>query len=777
MKNKKVIFSLAAASLLLPACKDEVMVWNEPDSTVRPQELPLELAEKISRYDYIKEYMAQYHPNVDITVGMGLDNFLSDEQYQQTVLDNFQGCTFGNALKHQSVVQSNGSYNWATIDRFIAMNTGLKWHGHNMIWHTQQQQPYLKSLIAPEMVVVSDPTSDIINLLSGDASNFDGGTKGGWGSWGGDSSSDVASPGRGDEGYCMILTNLDEGSDYYVAQAAYTMSDFLTPDTYKIRFYAKSDNPAGSLQFSYQNSSTYSGGGYHAFDVGTDWTLCEYEFELTQEDVDRILINFGKIPANYYVDDVEFGVVNPDAGKPADPMINVLPASASDFEGITDGSTGGWGSWGGGKDSVETVEGAGKDGSVGVVLKNTGDGNAWDAQFAYTFSEPLAQNVPYMISFEAKAENPGGSLQFQYQNGTTYGSQGGYNTFELSTDWMPCEYEFTITDYDDVDRIIINFGAVGNTYYLDNIKFGQKIDTGATRMATRAGISYKLKTPEEKYAALDAAMEEWIKEAMYHVGQYCYSYDVINEPIGDDISFRGVDRRGWSGDDREPEESVESGLNLNWESGAGNGHFYWGYYMGMDYAVKAFQYARKYADEVHPEMKLFVNDYNLEISPAKLAKLIQFVEYIDKNGAHVDGIGTQMHVSAKSITKEQVDDMFKTLAATGKLIRITELDVALGTASPSLEEQQLQSDVYQMILESFFENIPEAQQHGITIWSLTDSAKEHEYWLNGDTPNIFDANYGRKIAYKGVCDAIIGFDPSGDWESPDYSNSAASANQ
>lgn len=766
MKHTKLLFSLAAASLLLPACQDEVMEWKNPDASVRPQELPLELREKIDKYDFIKNYMSQYHPNVAITLGMGLDIFLDDETYKQTVLDNFQGVTFGNALKHQSVVQSNGSYNWTTVDRFLAMNTGLPIHGHNIIWHTQQQQAYLKSLIAPEMVIESDPTNDILNMLGNDESNFDSGSKGKWGSWGNGSSSDVVAPGRGDEGYCLHLSN-PEDADKYSAQAAVTFDTPLEPGTYKIRFYAKSSTPAGILQFQYQNGATYgSQGGYNDFNVGTDWVLCEYEFELTFDDVNRILINFGGIAGEYYIDDVEFGLKQ-DA--PSDPMINILPAEASDFEGNADGSTGGWGSWGSGKDSVETQEGAGKDGSVGVVLKNKGDGDAWEAQFAYTFDDPLLPGTPYMITFDAKALNPGGHLQFQYQNGTTYGSQGGYNDFEISTDWMPCEYEFTIADYDDVDRIILNFGKIDNTYYIDNIKFGQKIEA-ATKASTRASISYKLKTAEEKYAALDAAMEDWIKEAMNHVGKYCTSYDVINEPIGDDSNFRGIDGKGWSGDDKEPEESVESGLNLNWESGAGNGHFYWGYYMGMDYAVKAFEYTRKYANEAgNPDMKLFVNDYNLEISPSKLNKLIEFVKYIDNNGGHVDGIGTQMHVNAKSITKEQVDAMFQTLAATGKLIRITELDVALGTSAPSLEEQQLQSDVYQMILTSFFENVPESQQHGITIWSLTDGAKEHEYWLNGDTPNIFNADFSRKIAYKGVCDAIIGFDPSEDWESPDYS--------
>ena len=127
-----------------------------------------------------------------------------------------------------------------------------------------------------------------------------------------------------------------------------------------------------------------------------------------------------------------------------------------------------------------------------------------------------------------------------------------------------------------------------------------------------------------------------------------------------------------------------------------------------------------------------------------------------------------MHVSS-SITKEQVEEMFRTLAATGKLIRITELDVAIGTATPTVEQLQKQSDIYEMILNAFFTIVPKEQQSGVTIWSLSDNAKEHEYWLKDESPNIFDASYGRKIAYKGVADAIAGFDISSGFSSPDYS--------
>lgn len=75
-----------------------------------------------------------------------------------------------------------------------------------------------------------------------------------------------------------------------------------------------------------------------------------------------------------------------------------------------------------------------------------------------------------------------------------------------------------------------------------------------------------------------------------------------------------------------------------------------------------------------------------------------------------------------------------------------------------------------MIFDSYRENVPQAQQSGITIWTLSDNTKEHEYWLSGDAPNLFDASYSRKHAYKGVCDGIAGKDISEDFSGEDWKN-------
>ncbi len=456
-------------------------------------------------------------------------------------------------------------------------------------------------------------------------------------------------------------------------------------------------------------------------------------------------------------------------------MVNIFTGDDSTFD---DGTTGSWGSWGG--DDWGVAEGMGADGSDCVYLLKSADGNAWDAQFAYTFDDYLDPNETYMIQFDAKSDTSAGQLQFQYQNGTSYGSQGGYETFDVGTEWVTYQKEFCTGDngYEDVDRIILNFGAVAGTYYIDNIKFGIKIDTDSSKKLKSkkraTTITYTLMSDEDKKTALLGAMEDWIKTISEHIhdkiGDRLFAWDVINEPITDNCEFRGIDNHFGATDDdgvadSAPVETEDAGLTLNWANGTGNGHWYWGYYLGMDYAVKAFEYARKY----NPNALLFVNDYNLETSPNKLAKLIEFVDYIDQNGTvQVDGIGTQMHV-ASDVSEDDVRTMFSTLAATGKKIRVTELDVSLGTTSPSADQLEEQANTYEMIVNAYKELIPESQQSGITAWTLSDNSAEHEYWLNGDSPNLFDSNYERKHAYKGFCDGLAGFDISStftgeDWE-------------
>ena len=789
MKINKIIIPVVASAMLLTGCDDQIMQWGKPadHADVTKAEIPLAVKEVIANYDNIKDYAQQYTPNMKIGIGMGADLYANNENGEGDLANaNYQVFTPGNAMKNDAIMGNSGSLNFATVDKLLAALDGnMQLYGHNFFWHTQQNQTYLKSLIAPTLVVESD--GDVANVLSGDATDFNGGSTGGWGSWGSNKKDAGVVAGAGQDGTAaLVLENKGDGNAWE-AQCAYDFNDFLEMNkTYVIKFKAKSSSPAGELQFQYQNGSTYSSqGGYNNFTVGTDWQTFQYEFTITKyDDVNRIILNFGKVGGTYTIDDIQFGL------KQEDPMDNVLAGDASDFEG---GTTGSWGSWGSNKESAEVEDGAGYNNSKGLALKNKGDGNAWEAQCAYTFDDALQGGKKYIIQFYAKSSSAAGELQFQYQNGSTYSSQGGYNTFNVGTDWVKCEFTFTPA-YDDANRIILNFGKVGATYYIDNIKFGLAKDqtsatrgiqyvlarNGKARKATRAAskMYYILKTPAEKQAALEGAMDAWVSGVANHLKEKnvvpC-GYEVINEPIADGSNmYRGLSEGTfggtWTDDDGNtqydaaPTEDDANGLTLNW----GSGHWYWGYYV-PDYHVKAFQLARKY---LPADTKLFVNDYNLETSPKKLEALIKFVKEIDeKNGSPiVDGIGTQMHVTlncsddaeknAASIAelKAKVDAMFQTMAATGKLIRVTELDLSLGTGTPSSNQYKAQSDAYRMIVESYKANVPEAQQSGITVWSLSDNEAEHEYWLKGQVPNLFDKDYKRKWAYKGFCDGIAGED-------------------
>ena len=438
--------------------------------------------------------------------------------------------------------------------------------------------------------------------------------------------------------------------------------------------------------------------------------------------------------------------------------------------GFEDGNDSGWNGW---SHYSRSVVSGGHDSDY--ALKCAMDDQTsvnYDCQLWWSLSQPLEEGVTYYYGFWVKSPD-NISVQLIGQNSSYSGLYK--KTVTAGSDWTFCEGEFT---YDgnpaDVIRIGLQFGGTPNSViWVDDFKFGPKKDqTSSSKRFYAAkrragGISYEYKTPEEKAAILTDAMEAWIKGMAEHLnekGIVPVGYDVINEAIADGSNkprgYDGVfggsvnDGDGNVVYDKEPQEGEEyNGLNLNW----GSGHFYWGYYV-PDYAVKAFQFARQY---LPAETKLFYNDYNLESSPGKLAAVVDFVNKIDAdNGSPiVDGIGSQMHITLSGTNddadnnnakvaqlREQVDAMFQTLAATGKLVRVTELDISLGTSSPSAAQYKAQSDAFRTVFESYFENVPEAQQSGITIWSLTDAEDEHEYWLKGQTPNLFDAKFKRKWA-------------------------------
>ena len=154
MKLNRIILPLMACALTWSSCDDQIMEWKNSDGSITASDIPLALKEKIANYDYIKSYVAQYAPNMNVGLGLGADLYINDAAYRTIADANFQMFTTGNAMKHSAVVKANGELNFTTIDAFLNLvPADIQIYGHNFLWHTQQKQTYLKSLIAPEVVV------------------------------------------------------------------------------------------------------------------------------------------------------------------------------------------------------------------------------------------------------------------------------------------------------------------------------------------------------------------------------------------------------------------------------------------------------------------------------------------------------------------------------------------------------------------------------------------------------------------------------------------------
>lgn len=338
-------------------------------------------------------------------------------------------------------------------------------------------------------------------------------------------------------------------------------------------------------------------------------------------------------------------------------------------------------------------------------------GNQWRVQVASQLF-PTVVGRQYIISYWVKAASPGGSIRMSTQD-QSFGNAQYQGDQNIGTSWQ--QITWTITANTAQTRFLFDLGQAANTYFIDDVSFKEILPppTGA-----------------EVAAKVDTALGSYITAVVNHFEGKVKAWDVVNELFADDGSIRN-----------------------NGNTPQANDVFVWSHYMGRDYALKAFNYA-KAAD---PNAILYINEYGLETNAAKLDSLLSMVSELKSQGAKVDGIGTQMHISVTT-PKANIDQMFQKLAATGLLVRVSELDIRTGatTGGPqSFESMATQAVMYKYVVNSYIRNVPAAQRAGITVWGLSDNYS----WLynNGvEHPLLYDANYKRKPAYTSFLQALKG---------------------
>ncbi|KAA6320367.1 hypothetical protein EZS27_029852, partial [termite gut metagenome] len=565
----------------------------------------------------------------------------------------------------------------------------------------------------------------IVNLVTN--GTFDENING-WDKWNGPEGCNTHATGtyaHQGAGALKVVNDADHSEQHLVQIHANFTKTLEAGKDYRISYWIRSE-AAGSVRCSTSGADNYQG------DQSTSDTWKEITWTITAIGGETGLnFDLGAKAGTYYIDDVL--VVDLE-----EPAINLVA------NGTFDENTTGWDKWNGPEGCNTHATGTyAHQGAGALKVVNDADHSEQHlVQIHANFTKTLEAGKDYRISYWIRSE-AAGSVRCSTSGADNY--QGDQST---SDTWK--EITWTITAIGGETGLNFDLGAKAGTYYIDDVLV-QEIPTetrAASRMATFAfshatllasGPTSIEKSDAEKTEIIGAALENWIKEMVSHYKDKVNAWDVVNEPM----------------DDGKP-SALKTGIG---KTDLANDVFYWQDYLGKDYAVTAFKLARQYGN---PNDTLFINDYNLEQSLAKCDGLIEYVKYIESKGVKVDGIGTQMHLSIDS-NKDNIARMFEKLAQTDKLIKISELDITVGTASPTVEQYAQQAEMYQYVVDMYLKYIPEAQRYGITVWTVSDNAKEHESWLPDDAPSLWNKDYQRKHAYKGFADGLAGKDVSADF--------------
>lgn len=754
MKNSINKYFGLALLFISASCADDKFVDFK---TEKPESIAQ--YEYLNAYDALKTYIDRStHPNFKLGVGVAANDFLKGEMVRSVAVANFDEVVAGNVMKYASIVADDGSMDFGTVTKFVeaAKTSGLTVYGHTLCWHSQQNNKWLNSLIANKPKPV-DPSSvnRVLHIVAGEPKDNV------W-DW---------------EIYYDLDNVLEIGKQY----------------TLTLRI--KGSNPGAFSFWPRMKDGSNTHYGFPECTSGEGWIDNTIVFTPTSS-IDRLRFCFGKLGGDLYFDDV---VLKADGSE-----ANLLVNSSFDEDDISHWTTVSWmglsygveelGESGstvwfesiitngdaegedvscfyatedgkGGPYAAPIGEtGTGADGVGRAFIVKSADNPAEDhsTQFFVKANTVLKEGDICKLSFKYKADKAAGSDSQTHKKPGEYIFYDAGVSVNFTTQWQKFEKEFTVTEQMVTNEGVQPFQTIAwnlakfkeaNTYYFDDIEFGiQKKAEGIPL------------TPEEKKEVLTNELERWIKGMMEACGGSVTAWDVVNEPISG------------GGDDGNGNYALQSATNPD-DNGVGGQNFYWQDFLGDDYVRIPIKFARKYFAENggnSGDLKLFINDYNLESwwdNNKKVKSLINWIKRWESDGeTKIDGIGTQMHVSYilneadQKKQEESIVNMFELLAASGKLIKITELDMGIvekafgegiKTELVTFEQYQKMSDFYKFIIQKYFEIIPVAQQYGITQWAATDSPADSG-WRKGQPIGLWDLNYNRKHTYAGFADGLAG---------------------
>lgn len=705
MKTNHKIWLTLLAGASLAGCADQ-----DIDNYFVEKPASIAQYEYLNAYGNLKDYLSQragINPDFKLGVGVSAPDYNKFGQVYRITNANFHQITAGNAMKYASIVKDNGDMDFSTVTAFVdaASKAGVEVYGHTLCWHEQQNVKWLNSLIADKELDV-DPNEK--NEIEDAVKSF---------------KNDAKFPfyvmGYEPQIVDGILTVPEYPGDWYQFFAMDGLST-VPGRTYKITVKVKGSK-SGSMNVQFGNwGATLE----KQMEFTDEWSECSVTLDGVTTENSFVVLQPGTYDGKLEIEWLKLSHLESPAVE-VETDVTIKTYTDGPFPFYPMGC------------EPPVVNGC-------IHFVPTG---AWSQFFILPGGENKLTAGDYVAYLDVTASKDAEGVQLVVQNGWGGDAQSFTVPVPISAGQNTVRLKLSGIDGGDYDMI------------LRPQTTDATLDVRSVRVCKVEKLNKIPLTPEEKAEVLTAEMERWIKGMMEATAGQVKAWDVVNEAISGGPWGQRYDLQ---------HAATASGDQSN--------KFYWQDYLGDNFVRVPVKFARQYFAENggNPdELKLFINDYNLESDwddNQKLKSLIQWIEQWESDGeTRIDGIGSQMHVTCymnpetQASKEEHVVKMFQLMAATGKLIRITELDMGIcdengntiKTADVTFEQQKAMADYYRFIIDKYFEIIPTAQQYGICQWAQTDSP-DGSGWRAGEPIGLWDLNYSRKPAYGGFAEGLAG---------------------
>ena len=707
MRMKKILTLVLVAALGLTAvsCGKDDPTPVTPTKPDEKPDVPDPPAQKVVDYDKYNLKDVAAKAGLKLGVSFTYWEYRNNAKVADILKRDFAAVTFGNEMKHDGIVQASGIYNFSNADAMDgwAKACGTELFGHTLGWHSQQQRAYLNNLISKAA------KNNNASLLQQNW-NFEAGSLDGFQS----------------DGFEIFQSLYDVFAGDYAAKAA-SDNATLTVDAaleagkqYVFSFWAKTLAKEGTLHVTPGVGRSLQAGvidQWHKYEIPfTQETLGDFAFRITAS-------------KDVVIDNIRILGEDGGGGGGQEPV-----ADGIDFENLTAGGAGQLTTSGlfvqvNGQDYVSVTDKTAHGGSLALKMDNSSGyaKDSWDIQVV-TKSFPVTPGTTYRISWYAKASQ---AADFQIDirgDGDVKYRSSAYNQFpKMGTDWTYQSVDYTVESGTSLSFAFYG-GVEAVTYYLDDIQIAPATKAapaaGDVPPAFNSGFSLDGELVND---VIGYVYRDWVYTMVGHFD--VYGWDVVNETFTD-----------W------PVEFRTAGNTT------GDNVFVWGQYFKStkDWVDKAFAYATDALARNGKEAVLYLNDYNLETIDAKRKAYCDYV----KGNPQVTGVGTQMHLDmATEDLENKIVNSLKDLQATGRIVRISELDI-------KCKDRTAQAALYKFIFQKYLEIVPAAQRGGITIWGINDK----DSWVKEENmPLLYQGvNYVRKPAWESLyvylCE-VAGLDP------------------